>query len=416
MNTFLTQLEKKLTQIEADLSNLSVKEQFELIRSKAADIIKPDLLKEKLERSRKTNQPLKIKYGIDPTGKDIHLGHIAPVIMLSRLQRLGHKIQLIFGDFTAQVGDPSGRVKSRSVLSEQEIKSNVATYKEQFAKFLDLNKTEIYYNSSFVKELTVLDLFKLYSRNRLSPLLQREDFRNRLEGLSIAETLYPTLMAIDSLALKTDVEVGGRDQFLNFQTVVEFMERDGLETEAAVTTDLLLSLSGSGKKMSKSEGNYIALTASPSEVFGKIMSMPDNLMEHFFKVLTEITDQDWLELIKLMDQDLNPMEVKKLLARIITAKLHSAESARQAESQFIKVFSKDELPKDLPTINLTPEIKNLIDLLVTAGLAASKSQASRLIKAGAVSVYGREKLIDTDSLPPVGSVLKVGKRKWLKIK
>jgi len=421
---FLDQLEQRLTNLDVDLSTLSGDEQYELITRRAVHIIKPGLLRKRLKKSKEDNRPLSVKYGIDPTAKDLHLGHIVPIVFARRLLQMGHKVTLLFGDFTALVGDPTGRVKTRPILSPEQIKKNVSEFKGQVGKFIDLSKVEIAFNSSFYEKLTIRELMQLYRKNRISPLLQREDFRNRAEGLTIAEVLYPTLMAIDSVFMRPHIELGGNDQFLNFEITNEIMKSQGLPPECAITTDLLLGTSGDGTKMSKSKDNFISLRDSAKNVFGKIMSIPDSLLEHYFFLLTDITDEDWAKLTEWMsDGMLNPMDVKKLIARILVTLTHSSESAKTEQAEFDKTFSRGKLPEDIPQFQFQGDLGDQpwVELLVRTKMARSKREAREHITNGALRIFHEgdwEKITEINRGLPKESqfTIKLGKRQFVAIK
>jgi len=422
-HSFIDRLEARLTGEEEDLSSLSGEEQFEMLSARAVHIVKEDLLKQRLIESRKSGKPLHVKFGVDPTGADLHLGHIVPLIVARRLLRMGHEVTIIIGDFTALVGDPSGRVKSRPVLTKQDIEHNIRSYKQQIGKFIPVDRVRFQYNSQFYDDLSMSELFRLYGGVRISPLMQREDFRKRMEGLTIAEALYPTLMAIDSVRLGSDIELGGDDQLLNFHITNDFLRAAGMEPQSALTTGLLLSTAGDGRKMSKSEGNYIAIRENPTDAYGKAASIPDSLMESYFKLLTDISDEEWSRLQSYMDEGLNPFEVKKLLARIITTFLHDAGTARREQQKFERLFAKKKLPDDMEEFDLSghEEIKTPVDLMRAVGFAASNGEARRLVKGGAVRFFiDGETIKVTDplgSLPDASEyVLNSGKRKFIRVR
>ncbi len=422
-HTWLIQLEKDLTNRERDLTGLSADEQFALIKSRTREFVDGDRLLHQLKRSKDANAPLLVKYGIDPTARDIHLGHIVPIVVARRFHDMGHRIVLVFGDFTARIGDPSGRVSVRPVLTDGQIAENVKRFKEQVGKFIDVSSVEIVFNSSFYdpKNMSIADFLTLLGKNSIAPILQREDFRKRQEiGLSIAEVLYPTLMAIDSMRLGAQIELGGIDQLLNFQTAKTFMVHDGMEPETAVTTDLLESTAGDGKKMSKSEGNYIALTATADDAYGKIMSIPDRLMEQYFKLLTDITDEQWEALVSAMSKDgLSPKVVKQLLARVIVTWLHSAKEAAEAEGNFTKVFSEKKVPDDLPITRI--QFNNELtwaDVADACKMAASRSAFQRLVSSKAVSIASEHDRPITDRFEKVAAgeyTIRYGKGKFARI-
>lgn len=405
-----------INRINADLSTLTADEKFELLKSRSVHIVKEGLLKERLLG----DNPLMVKYGIDPTAKDIHLGHVVPLIVVRRLLNMGHKVVLIIGDFTALVGDPTGRVSTRPILTREEIEVNLESYKGQIGKFLPIDKIEVVRNSTFFDDMSITELVSFFRKNKISPLLQREDFRKRLDGLTIAEAIYPTFMAIDSVKLEPDIELGGNDQLLNFQTAASFMEAEGIKPQSALTTELLLGTAGDGSKMSKSKGNYIAVDSDPDDCFGKIMSIPDDLMEHYFKLLTDITDSEWGQLATQMkDGKLNPSHVKKLLAHFLTTILSDSEKANAAQDRFEETFAKHSIPTDIPEIELIATKPTfLVDLLVTEGLVDSKSQVRRLIDQSGLKIISQDQTSTTvtsyeDRVPDNPSfVLKIGKRKF----
>lgn len=416
----ITGLENDLLAGNGDLRHLSAEEQFSLLSNRSAEILQSTKLRMRLQRTKDGGLPLVVKYGIDPTSQDIHLGHIVPLIIARRLQLMGHHLVLVFGDFTAYVGDPSGRVATRPVLTKEQIESNAVSYKEQVAKFVDINEAEIVFNSTFYDAMTVRELFGLYRKVRIQPLLQRDDFRSRLEGLTAAETLYPTLMAIDSVRIKPDLELGGKDQLLNFQAAISMMEAEGMEPEAALTTDLLLGTTGDGSKMSKSKGNFIALTDSAKDVFGKIMSIPDKLLRHYFTLLTPISDLDYQVMEEAMESGkLSPMIVKRMLARVITTILHNCDQAKSADDEFVKLFSKREIPEDIPTFEASPEA-SIVEVLADNEVVKSRGEARKLILQGGLYIVRRdsnERVSDVKATLPKGpeTTLKLGKRRFIRI-
>lgn len=415
----LATLEESLLDDSKDLGQLSSDEQFQLLKNRAVTILKPSALRARLKRAREENKPLTVKYGIDPTSRDIHLGHIVPLIVASRLQRMGHHLIIVFGDFTALVGDPSGRIATRPILSEEEIAKNVATYSSQISRFIDVTKAEFVFNSFFYKDMSIRELITLYRQVRIQTLLQRDDFRSRIEGLTVAEAIYPTLMGIDSVKIQPDIEIGGKDQILNFQVAISMMEANGLEAESAITTDLLLGTSGDKSKMSKSRGNYIALSDEPKEVFGKIMSIPDSLLEHYLKLLTPINDSEWTALEKMMiSGEISPMSTKRMLARIIVAMLHDRDKSKIADKQFSQQFSERQVPDEIPTITIQCPA-SLIDILVENGMIKSRSEVRRLVSQGGLYIVGKnsdQRVTDAnDILDQQETVLRIGRRKYLKI-
>lgn len=409
-----------------DLSGLSSEEQFSMIAARAKSIVGQDRLKRELLNCREDNRPLRIKYGIDATGRELHLGHAVPLFVLRRLQKMGHHVVLLIGDFTASIGDPTGRVATRAVLNPDEIKKNASTYEEQAGKILDLSRTEVRFNSEWLETYKLRDLFKILSGLTVSSAFQRKDFRER-ESVTRAELLYSTLMAIDSVELKAELELGGDDQLLNFYDAERVMENEGCTPESAVTTDILLGTSGDGNKMSKSLSNFISLVEKPAEMYGKIMSIPDALMEQYFKLLTDISDEQWKDLSEAMiNGGLNPKEAKMLLARVLVSDLHDRESAQIAEGEFNRRVVHKEISDDSETVSV-PEKDGeswiaILKFLDPEGIP-NNSAARRLLIANGVKLhFGKTtdwETVSLNSTPPKtseGFVLKLGKRRLFKVK
>lgn len=419
------ELESRLTNREVDLSKLSAEEQFAILKSRGREIIDEHRLLQQLSHSKQTGDPLRVKYGIDPTAREVHLGHIVPIIIARRFLQMGHHVIIVIGDFTAFIGDPTGRLQSRPILAPEQIADNVRLYKEQISRFINTSKVEIVFNSSFYSpdSMTIRELMTILQKNPIAPLLQREDFKKRQQsGLTIAEVLYPTLMAIDSIKLQAQVELGGIDQLLNFQVTKTFMKRQGIESQTAITTDLLESPAGDGKKMSKSEGNYIPISAPADQVYGKIMSIPDKLMESYFKLLTDISDQEWLGLAEAMKNNVvSPKEVKQLLSRIIVTWIYSGEVAQDAETKFSKIFSKRETPKDIHTELVTwRQSLSWIDIFTNLKLVSSRSAFRRLVESKAVKFINDpniEKLLTdfNEIVKPGDFTLKYGRGKFVRV-
>ncbi len=417
----LDDLELRLTARDRDLSHLTAAEQFQILKSRSREMVDAQRLQTQLVKSQEDKRPLRIKYGVDPTGSEIHLGHIVPIIVARRLLQMGHRVTIVIGDFTAFVGDPSGRVSTRPILTTEQIAENVVAYKKQIGRFIDISRIEFINNSMFYDpgNMSLLDYFRILRGCSVAPLLQREDFRTRQQsGLTIAELLYPTLMAIDSIGLQTEIELGGIDQLLNFQITKTFMERQGLTPETAITTDLLQSTAGDGKKMSKSEGNFISLRATPEQVYGKILSIPDRLMEEYFKLLTDITDAEWADLTDQMASGLSPKVIKQLLARIIVTWMDGKSAARTAEVAFEKVFSKREVPSNIRTVNLVSNpnltwIQGAVDLK----LVSSRTTFRRLVESKTIKLrIGSDEhvLLNPDEvIPPGKHILRYGRGKYI---
>ncbi len=397
----------------------SPEEQLKLIKKGTIDIITEEELLEKLKEER----PLVIKAGFDPTAPDLHLGHTVLLQKMRTFQQLGHTVYFIIGDFTAMIGDPSGRDKTRPPLTKEEVLKNAETYKEQVFKVLDPKKTIVVFNSEWLGDMSAEDLIRLTSRYTVARMLEREDFKNRFKEnkpISIHEFIYPLLQAYDSVAIKADVELGGSDQRFNLLIGRDIQKEYGIEKpQVAVLLPLLVGTDGV-RKMSKSYGNYIGITEPPEDMFGKIMSIPDELMWEYWELLTDLT----IEEIEKMKNDveegkLHPMDVKKELGLYIVERFHSKEEAIKALEEFERVHSKKELPTDIPEVEILSETKEipLFELVYRAGFAPSKKEAKRLIKQGAVKIDG-EKFTDPYFNVDLSKefILQVGKRKFARIK
>jgi tyrosyl-tRNA synthetase len=340
-----------------DLTDLSAKEQAELIAARAVEVLPGvDRLAERIEERRTAGRGLRLKLGIDPTAADVHLGHAVPVIVLSRFQRMGHDVTLLIGDFTAKIGDPTGRTAERPPLTDDDIARNLAGYRDQVRPFFDFEKVSFRQNSEWLAPYTFPELLGLLAQVPASQLLQRDDFRNRLaegSGLTMSELLYPIAQGLDSVALECDVELGGADQLLNLQMGRKLMELRGQQPQLVVTMPLIEGTDGTGAKMSKSKGNYIPLSATAEDVFGKIMSIPDRLMAPYLRAWTEWTDSE-IDLVKgrLEDRSLHPMDLKKVLAGEVVAALYGVAAAMAARAGFVAQFSK----KSFTDVETLPEV------------------------------------------------------------
>jgi tyrosyl-tRNA synthetase len=397
---------------------LDPKEQLEQIKRRTVEIIPEEELLRKLERSCRTGEPLRVKLGIDPTAPDIHLGFSIVLRKLRDFQDLGHIAVLIVGDFTARIGDPSGRKTARPMLSPEEIERNMKTYTEQAFKILDPDpeRIEIRYNSEWLAAMTFQDVLELTSKYTVARMLERDDFEQRFrEGaaITIREFLYPLAQAYDSVAVRADVELGGTDQRFNLLVGREIQERYGQEPQVVVITPLIEGTDGV-RKMSKSYGNYIGITEPPGEMFGKLMSIPDALIE---KYVTLLTDLDWEMLSKE-----HPMEQKKRLAFEVVKRYHGEEAARGAQEEFERVFSRRERPQDVPRVKIPNEklrkdsTISIVDLLESSGLVSSRSEARRLIEQGAVELDGfKIDSIEADVKLEDGMLLRVGKRRFAEL-
>ena len=401
---------------------LTPEEQLHIISSGTAQIVPESALLEKLKRGK----PLNIKLGVDPTAPDIHIGHAVPLRKLRQFQDLGHEVTLIIGDGTALIGDPSGRNSTRPQLSREQIKANAETYVNQAFKILDPEKTTLRYNSEWILSLNMEELLKLMAQFTVARILERDDFHNRYTSnlpIGLHEFMYPVMQAYDSVVIKADVELGGTDQLFNLLAGRELMEKLGMEPQVCLTLPLLEGTDGV-KKMSKSYGNYIGLTDEPSDMFGKVMSIPDELMVKYYRLASteSVSAIDEIE-AGLANDELHPNKVKRALARNIVAAYYDEEQANAAEEQFDLVFKKHDVPDDIAeyTPDLTPNEEGLVYLakiIHDAGLAQSVGEARRLIDGGGVKLNGdavAPKTYNVESEKLKDCVLQVGKRKFIKL-
>jgi len=398
-----------------------VDEQLDYLKKGCVEIIQKDELRTKLERSRKTGKPLQVKVGFDPTAPDLHLGHTVILRKMKHFQDLGHTVVFLIGDFTGLIGDPSGRSATRPPMSREDIARNAETYKAQVFKILDPRKTVIDFNSRWLGALTSFDLIHLAAKHTVARILERDDFTKRLKAgipISVHEMLYPLMQAYDSVALKTDVEMGGTDQKFNLLVGRDIQREYGLEPQVVVTLPLLEGLDGV-EKMSKSLGNYVGITEPASEIFGKIMSLPDALMYRYYELLTDVPApqiEAWKK--DAAEGKVNPRDLKARLGETLAADFWGPEAGAAARAEFDRVFKQKELPDDMPEITVKPGSVPLIDLLVEEKLAPSRGEAKRLIQQGGVSLDSRrvDDIGERIALPAGGtSVLKLGKRKFFRL-
>jgi tyrosyl-tRNA synthetase len=366
-----------------DLSDLSPTEQAALIAERCEQLQpSQEALAKRLAEAGERGRPFIAKFGIDPTGSEVHLGHSVPMLLLSRFQRMGHHVIFIVGDMTAMIGDPSGRSDERPHLTQEDIARNLATYQEQVTPFFDFSRAEFRRNGDWLSAVTLPRLIEIASHIPVSMSLQREDFRNRLaagHGLTLAELLYSVAMALDSVEINCDVELGGLDQFLNMQMCRKVMEICGQEPELVVATTLLEGTDGTGAKMSKSKGNYVPLTAPPGEVFGKLMSVPDHLMVPYLKALSEWQGVELLLVERrLADGSLHPVDLKKILAGEVTAALHGVDAAMKAREEFAAQFSRHSYAdvEDAPTVEDLSQ--PIVEIVRSLGFASSNGEVRRI--------------------------------------
>ncbi len=399
---------------------MTLEDQLNKFRRGTVDI----LTEEKLVRKLKQNRPLNVKFGVDPTAPDIHLGHTVPLQKLKQFQNSGHNIQLIIGDYTAMIGDPSGRSEARPTLTREEIENNMETYQKQVFKVLDPNKTSLVYNSQWLEKFSGTDIIKLGSKYTVQQLLQRRDFGERIRQnrpLSVTELLYPLLVGYDSVHLKSDVEVGGTDQLFNFMASREIQKAYGQEPEVVITLPLLEGVDGV-KKMSKSFGNAIGVNDDPNEMYGKIMSISDDLMLKYYELLSETSLEGFQKIREAISSgSVNPMEYKQRLAREIVSRYHEQNLALSAEERFNYVHRRKNVPEKLEeqVIKYSTNDKELsiVKVLRQMGRINSNSEARRLIEQGGVRFDG-ETIRDLNYIVSLqdGQIIQIGKRYFRKLK
>lgn len=400
---------------------ISIEEQLELIERGVVDCISREELIKKLKKSAETGVPLKVKAGFDPTAPDLHLGHTVLLQKLKHFQDLGHQVYFLIGDFTGLIGDPTGKSETRKALTPEDVANNAETYKEQVFRILDREKTKVVFNSTWLGELSSYDMIRLASQLTVARMLEREDFKTRFEGgkpISIHEFMYPLIQGYDSVAIEADVELGGTDQLFNVLMGRDLQRSRGQVPQVVLTLPLLEGLDGVNK-MSKSLGNYIGITEPANDIYGKVLSVSDELMFRYYELLSDLANEEIAELKAGIERgELHPKEVKKQLARELTARFHGDEAAKAAEANFEEVFRKGGLPDDIPEISLSSAAALWIpQLLLEADLVKSTSDGRRMIKQNAVSIDG-EKVTDMNgTVEPVGELLiKVGKRRFCKVK
>ena len=400
--------------------SMNIDEQIAFLKKGTVDFIREDDLKRKLEKSQNTGNPLRIKLGADPTAPDIHIGHTVVIRKLRAFQELGHTVIFLIGSFTGMIGDPSGKNVTRPPLSRKEIDKNAETYKTQIFKILDPDKTEIRFNSEWMDRFNAADFVKLTSHVTVKQILERDDFQKRLreeKPISMHELLYPLVQGYDSVALEADVELGGTDQTFNLLVGRSLQREYDQEPQVIITTPLLEGTDGV-EKMSKSLGNYIGIDEPANEMFGKIMSISDDLMWKYFELLTDLNVEEIEDLkARCENENTNPRDLKIDLAKRIIKDFHTEANANQAEQNFINQFSKGNLPDEIDEVSFPVGDYKIADLLVETKMVESKGEAKRLIKGGGVKVDG-EKVEHAGIDVTVGSdsiLLQVGKRRFLEV-
>lgn len=398
---------------------MSIDEQLEYLKKGAVDLIREDDLRKKLERSAKTGKPLRVKLGLDPTAPDIHLGHTVVIRKLKAFQDLGHTVIFLIGDFTGTIGDPSGKNVTRPPLSREEIDANAETYKRQMFKLLDPEKTELRFNGEWMDKFTAADFVKLCAKTTVKQILERDDFTKRMadeKPISLHELLYPLVQGYDSVALNADVELGGTDQKFNLLMGRNLQREFDQEPQVIITTPLLEGLDGV-QKMSKSLGNYIGIEEPPNEMFGKVMSISDELMWKYYELLTDLTVSEISNLRSQMAAGENPRNLKVNLAKLIITDFHSADAATAAEEDFVKRFVQKQIPDEIEEKQIAAGTYPLAQLLADTGLAASKGEARRLVEQGGVKVNNEKATAANADITfgADGVLFQVGKRKFMKI-
>lgn len=398
----------------------NINEQMDVIRRGAFEIIPEEDLAKKLEKSIKENKPLNIKLGCDPSRPDLHIGHSVVLRKLAQFQELGHQAILIIGDFTGMIGDPSGRNVTRPALSLEETRANGETYFEQASKILHKEKTKIVYNSEWLGKMTFEDVIRLASKYTVARMLERDDFTKRYkngEPISLHELLYPLAQAMDSVAIKSDVELGGTDQKFNLLVGRDIQREFGVDPQVILTMPLLVGIDGV-EKMSKSYNNYIGISDSPKDMFGKTLSIPDELIYPYFELSTDVPNEELAGIKQQLDEKkVNPRDLKRNLAKALIRMYHDKESAEEAEKEFDKIFIQKEIPDDIPEFKIENGTEiGILDLLLKVAFAPSKGEARRLVVQGGVSVDG-DKVSDINAQIKIDKpkILKVGKRKFIKI-
>jgi len=393
---------------------------MDLIKRGTSEIIPEEELVKKFERSLNEGKPLNIKLGCDPSRPDLHIGHSVVLRKLAQFQSLGHLAILIIGDFTGMIGDPSGRNATRPSLTLKETREHGGTYFLQASKILDAQKTKIVYNSDWLGKMSFEDVIKLAAKYTVARMLERDDFTKRYksgEPISIHELLYPLAQAMDSVAIKSDVELGGTDQKFNLLVGRDIQRENGMEPQVILTMPLLVGTDGV-EKMSKSYDNYVGISETPKEIYGKTLSIPDNLIYIYYELASDIPSSELKEIkTQLDDPNINPRDIKRKLARTFVRMYHSEEAAKLAEEEFDRIFIKKEVPDEVEEYKIDDNNLefNILDLILKVNFAPSRGEARRLVIQGGVSING-EKVTDANLRTKLtdGMILKVGKRKFIK--
>ena len=398
---------------------MTMEEQLNFLSARAVDLINRDDLKKKLEKAAVEGRGLRIKYGADPSAPDIHLGHVVGLNKLREFQEAGHTVVFIIGDFTGMIGDPSGKSATRPALSREQVAKNAESYKEQVFKILDPEKTEVRFNSEWLGEMKFEDVIRLTAHVTVAQLLARDDFSKRYADnrpISLVEFLYPLVQAYDSVMVKADLELGGTDQLFNLLLGRELQKVMGQEPQCVMTLPLIEGLDGVNK-MSKSLNNYVGVNETARDMYGKLMSVPDDLMWKYFEYIAEVPSAKVAEWQADVEEGkVHPREMKDILGKRIVSRFHDEVAAEDASAEFIRVFRNKDLPDEIPEVMVPAEEIGLLNLMVQAGLAASNGEARRLVKQGAVKIND-EKVSDERAqiMPEDGMIIRSGKRGFAKI-
>jgi tyrosyl-tRNA synthetase len=403
---------------------MDIEKQLKIIQRGTAEIIPKEELVKKLKKSAAANTPLRIKYGIDPTRPDVHIGHLVPVRKLRTFQDLGHIATVIIGDYTAQIGDPTGKDESRPHLTHKETMANAEKYMEQLYTVLDESRTEVHFQSEWFGDVSLMDTIHLMAKFTFAQIMAHETFRNRYEQnlpLSLHELVYPLLQAYDSVMLKTDVEIGGTDQKFNILLGRDLQQANGQQPQACILFPILIGTDGA-QKMSKSLDNYIAVTDTANDMYGKVMSIPDSIIENYYEYATGVSVDELDDIRrKLAEGSVNPRDLKIELAKKIVDQFHPEGSGEKAAEEFVRVFSQKKIPDEIAEYKVPAELLTdgkvwVVKLLSSAGLVSSNAEARRMLQQNAVTIDG-EKITDVNlQLGPVdGAVIQVGKRRFIKI-
>ncbi len=387
-----------------------IESQLELIKRGTAEIISEEDLIAKL----KQNRPLNVKAGFDPTAPDLHLGHTVVLQKMKHFQELGHNVTFLIGDFTGMIGDPTGKSETRKPLTKEQVLANAETYKEQVFKILDPEKTKICFNSAWLEPLTMKETLSLMAKFTVARIIERDDFQKRYkagEPIGMHEFMYPIMQGFDSVNMNTDIELGGTDQKFNLLVGRDLLRQYGKEAQVAITMPIIEGLDGV-QKMSKSLGNYVGISESPKDMFGKLMSITDELMFRYYTLLSDMSLKD----IEKMKQDIetgdfHPMTAKKNLAREIVSRYHGTKAGIEAEEEFVRVFSNKNIPTDIQEYKIQG---CFLDIILALNFASSKSEARRLAEQGGIH-FENEKVYDLTLIPDHEGILKVGKRKFAKL-